>query len=149
MDARLGCLSVHLDTPQCFSAEIYAVDLNVSGAQEDLKVCTATYIMLLVTFVFTLQSLQYYWYNGAVSVLKFVGKILTYSDEFFILVAEKYHGHIHRVFFLSKSDCYYLHKRELRAPGCLFLLLLPAVEWSEIPTRPNSSSELCSLNCAD
>lgn len=43
MDARLGCLSVHLDTPQCFSAEIYAVDLNVAGAQEDLKVCTATY----------------------------------------------------------------------------------------------------------
>ncbi|ONM34038.1 Transducin/WD40 repeat-like superfamily protein [Zea mays] len=38
MDARLGCLSVHLDTPQCFSAEIYAVDLNVSGAQEDLKI---------------------------------------------------------------------------------------------------------------
>uniref|UniRef100_A0A0E0BPF8 Transducin/WD40 repeat-like superfamily protein n=1 Tax=Oryza glumipatula TaxID=40148 RepID=A0A0E0BPF8_9ORYZ len=37
MDARLGCLSVHLDTPQCFSAEIYAVDLNVAGAQEDLK----------------------------------------------------------------------------------------------------------------
>ncbi|KAM3255653.1 hypothetical protein ACQJBY_043032 [Aegilops geniculata] len=38
MDARLGCLSVHLDTPQCFSAEIYAVDLNVTGAQEDLKI---------------------------------------------------------------------------------------------------------------
>ncbi|KAL5225180.1 hypothetical protein ABZP36_011819 [Zizania latifolia] len=38
MDARLGCLSVHLDTPQCFSAEIYAVDLNVAGAQEDLKI---------------------------------------------------------------------------------------------------------------
>lgn len=43
MDARLGCLSVHLDTPQCFSAEIYAVDLNVTGAQEDLKVCKKTY----------------------------------------------------------------------------------------------------------
>ncbi|CAM0950116.1 unnamed protein product [Alopecurus aequalis] len=38
MDARLGCLSVHLDTPQCFSAEIYAVDLDVTGAQEDLKI---------------------------------------------------------------------------------------------------------------
>uniref|UniRef100_A0A0D9XX69 Uncharacterized protein n=1 Tax=Leersia perrieri TaxID=77586 RepID=A0A0D9XX69_9ORYZ len=38
MDARLGCLSVHLDTPQCFSAEIYAIDLNVPGAQEDLKI---------------------------------------------------------------------------------------------------------------
>ena len=43
MDARLGCLSVHLDTPQCFSAEIYAVDLDVTGAQEDLKVCAKTY----------------------------------------------------------------------------------------------------------
>ncbi|TVU27532.1 hypothetical protein EJB05_30151 [Eragrostis curvula] len=38
MDARLGCLSVHLDTPQCFSAEIYAMDLNVAGAQEDVKI---------------------------------------------------------------------------------------------------------------
>ncbi|GJM87921.1 hypothetical protein PR202_ga03927 [Eleusine coracana subsp. coracana] len=38
MDARLGCLSVHLDTPQCFAAEIYAMDLNVAGAQEDLKI---------------------------------------------------------------------------------------------------------------
>jgi WD repeat-containing protein 48 len=45
MDARLGCLSVHLDTPQCFSAEIYAVDLNVAGAQEDLKVCTESYVV--------------------------------------------------------------------------------------------------------
>ena len=59
MDARLGCLSVHLDTPQCFSAEIYAVDLNVAGAQEDLKVCTATYHCVLVTSVFTLQSIEF------------------------------------------------------------------------------------------
>lgn len=38
MDTRLGSLSVHLDTPQCFSAEMYAVDLHVSGASEDQKV---------------------------------------------------------------------------------------------------------------
>jgi len=38
MDTRLGSMSVHLDTPQCFSAEMYAVDLNVPGASEELKV---------------------------------------------------------------------------------------------------------------
>ncbi|KAL5996006.1 hypothetical protein ACLOJK_026079 [Asimina triloba] len=38
MDTRLGCLSIHLETPQCFSAEMYAVDLNIPGASEDLKV---------------------------------------------------------------------------------------------------------------
>lgn len=62
MDARLGCLSVHLDTPQCFSAEIYAVDLNVAGAQEDLKVCTLysnISLCVLVTSVFTLLSIEF------------------------------------------------------------------------------------------
>lgn len=38
MDTRLGSMSVHLDTPQCFSAEMYAVDLNVPNASEELKV---------------------------------------------------------------------------------------------------------------
>jgi hypothetical protein len=38
MDTRLGCLSVHLDTPQCFSAEMYAMDLNLTGFNEDSKV---------------------------------------------------------------------------------------------------------------
>ncbi|XP_068659553.1 uncharacterized protein [Aristolochia californica] len=38
MDTRLGCLSVHLDTPQCFSAEMYAVDLNIAGASEEVKI---------------------------------------------------------------------------------------------------------------
>ncbi|XP_042383473.1 WD repeat-containing protein 48-like isoform X1 [Zingiber officinale] len=38
MDTRLGSLSVHLDTPQSFSAEMYAMDLNMSGAPEDLKI---------------------------------------------------------------------------------------------------------------
>ncbi|MQM00039.1 hypothetical protein Taro_032770 [Colocasia esculenta] len=37
VDTRLGSLSVHLDTPQCFSAEMYAVDLNILGASEELK----------------------------------------------------------------------------------------------------------------
>lgn len=38
MDTRLGSMSVHLDTPQCFSAEMYAVDLNVPDAPEDQKI---------------------------------------------------------------------------------------------------------------
>ncbi|KAI3408238.1 WD_REPEATS_REGION domain-containing protein [Psidium guajava] len=38
IDTRLGSLSVHLDTPQCFSAEMYSVDLNISGKPEDDKV---------------------------------------------------------------------------------------------------------------
>ena len=38
VDTRLGCLSVHLETPQCFSAEMYSADLKVSGRPEDDKV---------------------------------------------------------------------------------------------------------------
>ncbi|KAK4767557.1 hypothetical protein SAY86_015307 [Trapa natans] len=38
VDTRLGSLSVHLDTPQCFSAEMYPVDLSISGKAEDDKV---------------------------------------------------------------------------------------------------------------
>nr|KYP74418.1 WD repeat-containing protein 48 [Cajanus cajan] len=38
VDTRLGCLSVHLDTPQCFSAEMYSADLNIIGKPEDDKV---------------------------------------------------------------------------------------------------------------
>ncbi|XVF57309.1 hypothetical protein PTKIN_Ptkin06aG0194900 [Pterospermum kingtungense] len=38
VDSRLGSLSVHLDTPQCFSAEMYSADLNISGKPEDDKV---------------------------------------------------------------------------------------------------------------
>ncbi|TMW87401.1 hypothetical protein EJD97_020004, partial [Solanum chilense] len=38
VDTRLGCLSVHLDNPQCFSAEMYSVDLNIPGKTEDDKV---------------------------------------------------------------------------------------------------------------
>eukprot|EP00268_Persea_americana_P043085 TRINITY_DN4319_c0_g1_i3.p1 TRINITY_DN4319_c0_g1~~TRINITY_DN4319_c0_g1_i3.p1 ORF type:complete len:765 (-),score=156.18 TRINITY_DN4319_c0_g1_i3:709-3003(-) len=37
-DTRLGSLSVHLETPQCFSAEMYAVDLNLSMASEEIKI---------------------------------------------------------------------------------------------------------------
>ncbi|EFJ15001.1 hypothetical protein SELMODRAFT_180574 [Selaginella moellendorffii] len=37
MDTRLGSISIHLDTPQCFSAEMYAVDLHVPGASEETK----------------------------------------------------------------------------------------------------------------
>ncbi|XP_059598560.1 uncharacterized protein LOC100248769 isoform X1 [Vitis vinifera] len=38
VDTRLGSLSVHLDTPQCFSAEMYSADLNIIGKPEDDKV---------------------------------------------------------------------------------------------------------------
>ncbi|KAH7435528.1 hypothetical protein KP509_06G068400 [Ceratopteris richardii] len=37
IDTRLGSISVHLETPQCFSAEMYAVDLQVPGASEEQK----------------------------------------------------------------------------------------------------------------
>ncbi|XP_051117481.1 uncharacterized protein LOC127242124 isoform X2 [Andrographis paniculata] len=38
VDTRLGSLSVHLDTPQCFSAEMYSADLDIHGKPEDDKV---------------------------------------------------------------------------------------------------------------
>ncbi|CAN1838102.1 WD repeat-containing protein 48 [Linum perenne] len=38
VDSRLGCLSVHLDYPQCFSAEMYSQDLSIPGKAEDDKV---------------------------------------------------------------------------------------------------------------
>lgn len=57
MDTRLGSMSVHLDTPQCFSAEMYAVDFHVPGASEELKVnfcahagCSSKIILTLLLF---------------------------------------------------------------------------------------------------
>ena len=38
VDTRLGNLSVHLDTPPCFSAEMYSADLGIIGKPEDDKV---------------------------------------------------------------------------------------------------------------
>ncbi|KAK9050527.1 hypothetical protein SSX86_017815 [Deinandra increscens subsp. villosa] len=38
VDSRLGNLSVHLDTPQCFSAEMYAQDLHLSEKADDDKI---------------------------------------------------------------------------------------------------------------
>ncbi|KAI3730322.1 hypothetical protein L1987_61491 [Smallanthus sonchifolius] len=38
VDSRLGNLSVHLDTPQCFSAEMYSVDLGIREKAEDDKI---------------------------------------------------------------------------------------------------------------
>lgn len=38
VDTKLGGLAIHLDTPQCFSAEMYSVDLNIPGKPEDDKV---------------------------------------------------------------------------------------------------------------
>lgn len=44
IDTRLGNLSVHLDTPQCFSAEMYSLDLSIAGKPEDDKVITVRII---------------------------------------------------------------------------------------------------------
>lgn len=49
VDTRLGSLSVHLDTPQCFSAEMYSADLNIVGKPEDDKVQTYSFLCSLVT----------------------------------------------------------------------------------------------------
>ncbi|KAG6519057.1 hypothetical protein ZIOFF_022546 [Zingiber officinale] len=38
VDNRLGCLSIHLDNPQCFSAEMNAIELNSEAAQDDAKI---------------------------------------------------------------------------------------------------------------
>ncbi|GAB4855426.1 hypothetical protein Ancab_024053 [Ancistrocladus abbreviatus] len=38
VDTRLGSLSIHLDTSQCFSAEMYSADLVIAGKPEDDKV---------------------------------------------------------------------------------------------------------------
>ncbi|KAI3724512.1 hypothetical protein L2E82_36292 [Cichorium intybus] len=37
-DTRLGSLSIHLDTPQCFSAEMYSADLSITQKAEDDKI---------------------------------------------------------------------------------------------------------------
>ncbi|WVY95698.1 hypothetical protein V8G54_027849 [Vigna mungo] len=38
VDTRFGCLSVHFDSPQCFSAEMSSADLNIVGKPKDDKV---------------------------------------------------------------------------------------------------------------
>ncbi|CAN1761278.1 WD repeat-containing protein 48 [Linum perenne] len=38
MDTRLGCLSVHLENPQCFLAEMYSTDLCIPDKAEDDKI---------------------------------------------------------------------------------------------------------------
>nr|ADN33906.1 nucleotide binding protein [Cucumis melo subsp. melo] len=53
VDTRLGSLSVHLDTPQCFSAEMYSADLNITGKPEDDKVNLARE---------TLKGLMAHWF---------------------------------------------------------------------------------------
>lgn len=52
MDTRLGSLSVHLDTPQCFSAEMYSQELNIVGKPEDDKVNECILISNLHTRLF-------------------------------------------------------------------------------------------------
>lgn len=54
VDTRLGNLAVHLDTPQCFSAEMYSADLSITGKPEDDKVNLARE---------TLKGLLGHWLN--------------------------------------------------------------------------------------
>ncbi|EPS68911.1 hypothetical protein M569_05855 [Genlisea aurea] len=51
-ETKLGTLSVSLETPQCFSAEMYSVDLGIVGKAEDDKVNLARE---------TLKGLLAYW----------------------------------------------------------------------------------------
>eukprot|EP00898_Chlorokybus_atmophyticus_P001692 jgi/Chlat1/2523/Chrsp175S02431 len=37
-DTKLGSIAVHLEPPQCFTAEMYATDLGIENATDDLKV---------------------------------------------------------------------------------------------------------------
>ncbi|XP_073065247.1 uncharacterized protein [Primulina eburnea] len=54
VDTKLGSLSIHLDTPQCFSAEMYSADLGIHGNPEDDKVNLARE---------TLNGLLVHWLN--------------------------------------------------------------------------------------
>ncbi|KZV47522.1 hypothetical protein F511_14594 [Dorcoceras hygrometricum] len=54
VDTKLGSLSIHLDTPQCFSAEMYSADLDIKGNPEDDKVNLARE---------TLKGLLIHWLN--------------------------------------------------------------------------------------
>ncbi|KAK4755477.1 hypothetical protein SAY87_009234 [Trapa incisa] len=84
VDSKLGSLSVHLDTPQCFSAEMYRIDLHISGKPEDDKVNLARE---------TLKGLLAHWLtkrrlrlssqsssaNGDLSVKDFTARSLIHS----------------------------------------------------------------------
>lgn len=52
IDSRLGNLSVHLDTPQCFSAEMYSFDLGIREKPEDDKVCIFFCVFLVCVIVY-------------------------------------------------------------------------------------------------
>lgn len=69
VDTRLGSLSVHLDTPQCFSAEMYSVDLNIVGKPEDDKVAIILNSFLCLFFPLFL------WVLSSVICLIFFGCI--------------------------------------------------------------------------
>ncbi|GAQ87661.1 Transducin/WD40 repeat-like superfamily protein [Klebsormidium nitens] len=55
MDTRLGSISVHLETPQCFAAEMYATDLAMPNVSDDLKLNLGEY---------TLRGLFSHWLAG-------------------------------------------------------------------------------------
>lgn len=58
VDMRLGCLSIHLETPQCFSAEMYSVDLNNVGKPEEDKV-NASMIWFSILTVYYASGLNH------------------------------------------------------------------------------------------
>jgi hypothetical protein len=95
MDARLGCLSVHLDTPQCFSAEIYAMDLNVAGAQEDLKVCLWNHHYAYWLYLFWQFLFSEFIYDLVV-LLSCTGKIISSFEQIYFLdMSKNFQWHIH------------------------------------------------------
>lgn len=51
VDTRLGSLSVHLDTPQSFSAEMYSADLNIVGKPEDDKVVASLSLAIYFSYL--------------------------------------------------------------------------------------------------
>ncbi|KAJ4838886.1 hypothetical protein Tsubulata_023942 [Turnera subulata] len=53
LDTGLRSLFAHLDTPQCFSAEMYSADLHVAGKPEDDKI--AVDILFYDVFVFAVK----------------------------------------------------------------------------------------------
>jgi hypothetical protein len=60
VDTRLGSLSIHLDTPQCFSAEMYSADLNIAGKPEDDKVYSFKLQAPMVAFFIYCLFLGYF-----------------------------------------------------------------------------------------
>ncbi|CAK9143087.1 unnamed protein product [Ilex paraguariensis] len=56
VDTRLGSLSVHLDTPHCFAAEMYSADLNIVGKPEDDKLLSGWFPLLFFLLILDVRG---------------------------------------------------------------------------------------------